>query len=79
MFHGEYESLKAIYATKTVTVPKPITIGTTDDEQHFIVMSHFENMTKLTQKCWGHLGSQLADLHLHNIQQKDSLVPMRFF
>lgn len=78
MFRGEYESLKAIQVTNTVKTPKPIIFGKTGDGQNFIVMSHIKNMTKLSEKNWAKLGSQLADLHLYNTLHNTSLVFMWF-
>lgn len=77
---GEYEGLKAIQETKTVMVPRPIVIGRTSNHvQHFLVMDYL-NLTVLNNVASAELGRKLADLHLHNLQHKRSLVfIIRFF
>lgn len=67
MFHGELEGLKALCKSKAVFVPYPIATGCTNSGQHFIVMEYL-NMTSLNAKCSAELGSQLADMHLFNLQ-----------
>jgi len=71
MFNGELESLKAIYSTKTVAVPYPIVTSCTNGSDNFIVMEYL-NMASLNAKCSAQLGSQLADMHMFNLQ-KDQL------
>lgn len=78
MFQGELESLKAIRDTQTVTVPNPITIGSTlknstKNNQYFIVLKYFK-FTSLNPISSAELGSQLAEMHLSNLRQKSSLV-----
>lgn len=67
MFHGELESLKAIRSTRTVLAPNPIATGFTESGQYFIVMEYL-NMTSLNTTCSAELGSQLADMHMNNLQ-----------
>lgn len=71
MFNGELESLKSIRRTRTVFAPRPIAIGRTDIDRHFLVMEYL-NLTSLDDKQSAKLGSQLADMHLSNILHKDS-------
>lgn len=80
MFQGELESLKALRDSKTVLVPNPIATGgtrkdksSTMNNKHFIVMEYL-NMTALYAECAAELGSQLADLHLSNLREKNSYV-----
>ncbi|KAI1297860.1 Ketosamine-3-kinase [Halotydeus destructor] len=67
---GEYESLKSIMATETTRVPEPMRVVFDPDQENtnrtVLVMEHIE-MTPLT-KYQGELGTQLANLHLHNEQ-----------
>uniref|UniRef100_A0A2S2PX58 Protein-ribulosamine 3-kinase, chloroplastic n=1 Tax=Sipha flava TaxID=143950 RepID=A0A2S2PX58_9HEMI len=72
MFHGEFEGLKAISNTNTVQVPNPIATSCTSSGQQFIVMEYL-NMTSLDAKCSSKLGSQLADMHLFNLQERSSI------
>lgn len=67
MFHGELEGLRVIYDTKTVSAPRPIATGCTNNGCYFIVMEYL-NMTSLNGKCSAELGSQLADMHMFNLQ-----------
>lgn len=79
-FHGEYEGLKAIRDTKTVLAPSPFfTGGTGNKSQHFIAMDYIMNISLLDDEYSALLGSQIADLHLHNLQPNSGLVSMRFF
>lgn len=73
MFNGELEGLKAILSTKTVLAPYPIATGCINQDQHFIVMDYF-NMTLLNSKSSSELGSLLADMHLHNLKEKQQSI-----
>ncbi|XP_060877402.1 ketosamine-3-kinase-like [Metopolophium dirhodum] len=67
MFNGELEGLKAICSTNTISAPCPIATGCTNSGQHFIVMDYWK-MSSLNKKCSSELGSQLADMHMFNLQ-----------
>ncbi|XP_074640145.1 ketosamine-3-kinase-like [Tubulanus polymorphus] len=70
MFDGEYESLKAIAATNSIRVPKPIKVF--DDKKHGTVfVMEYLNMTGLGRQNAGKLGHLLARMHLHNTKIKD--------
>lgn len=76
---GEFESLIAIKETKTIMVPRPLVIGRTNNHvQHFIVMDYM-HLTTLNNKSSSDLGNKLADLHLHNLFPKRSLVTIKRF
>lgn len=77
MFNGELEGLKAILSTKTVLAPHPIATGCINRDQHYIVMDYLD-MTSLNSKCSSELGSLLADMHLHNLQEKQSIKKFGF-
>lgn len=49
--------------------PNPITTGRTKNGQNFILMD-FMNMTVIDAKTAAELGSQLADMHLCNLNEK---------
>lgn len=68
MFHGEFESLKALQKTNSVIVPTPLFAGKADNGQFFIVLSYF-NIAKLKDVNSAELGNQLADLHLFNLHR----------
>lgn len=70
MFRGELEGLKAMHDTKTVLIPHPMAVGSTNSGHHFIVMEYL-NMTSLNGKCSAELGSQLADMHLFNLRGEE--------
>lgn len=73
MFHGELESLKAIISTDTVLAPSPICVGCVKDSQHFIVMEYFD-LELLDVRSSAVLGSQLADMHFHNLQENNPCI-----
>lgn len=64
MFDGEFAGLKAIADTKTVVVPKPITVLDNPDGGACLVMEFLDmkGLRRFSQK----LGEDLATLHLHN-------------
>lgn len=68
MFNGELEGLMAICSTNTISAPYPVTTGCTNSGQHFIVMDYWE-MRSLSKRCTSELGSQLADMHMFNLQE----------
>jgi len=73
MFIGELEGLKAIRSTETVSAPCPIVTSTTNNRNSFIVMEYL-NMTSLKADCSAKLGSQLADMHMSNLQGEQQRV-----
>ncbi|XP_053152186.1 ketosamine-3-kinase-like isoform X3 [Hemicordylus capensis] len=64
MFDGEMASLTAILQTHTVRVPKPIKVVDLPEGGALFVMEHLDmrGLNRHAEK----LGTQLADLHLHN-------------
>lgn len=72
MFRGEFEGLQAISNTKTVSVPCPKATCFINNH-HFIVMEYMD-MTSLNTKCSVDLGSQLADMHMFNFQEKQCII-----
>lgn len=64
MFDGEFAGLKAIADTKTVVVPKPVTVLDNPDGGACLVMEFLDmkGLRRFSQK----LGEDLATLHLHN-------------
>lgn len=75
MFDGEYESLMAILATKTVAAPKPHCVVDNPAGGAVIVMEYLD-MNSLN-KYSGKLGMDLARMHLHNLElenKADALV-----
>ncbi|XP_040568948.1 ketosamine-3-kinase [Lepeophtheirus salmonis] len=66
MFNGELESIKAIEKTGIVRVPRPIKV-LEDLTQAYIVMEFLE-MKSMYSAQFAEFGTQLAKLHLHNIE-----------
>lgn len=54
-------------------VPRPVATGQTKLNSSILV-TEFLNTLSLNNKSWADLGSQLADLHLHNFQGNHSVV-----
>ncbi|NWI68690.1 KT3K kinase, partial [Todus mexicanus] len=71
MFEGEMASLEAILNTQTIKVPKPIKIVDVPGGSTLFVMEHLD-MRGLNRHS-AKLGTQLADLHLHNQQLGEKL------
>ncbi|XP_075375008.1 ketosamine-3-kinase-like isoform X3 [Mycteria americana] len=71
MFEGEMASLEAILKTQTIKVPKPIKVIDLPGGSTLFVMEHLE-MRGLNRHS-AKLGTQLADLHLHNQQLGEKL------
>ncbi|KAM9638516.1 fructosamine-3-kinase isoform 2-T2 [Morphnus guianensis] len=71
MFEGEMASLEAILKTQTIKVPKPIKVIDLPGGNTLFVMEHLE-MRGLNRHS-AKLGTQLADLHLHNQQLGEKL------
>ncbi|KAM4673190.1 ketosamine-3-kinase-like [Amazona ochrocephala] len=71
MFEGEMASLEAILKTQTIKVPKPIKVIDLSGGSTLFVMEHLE-MRGLNRHS-AKLGTQLADLHLHNQQLGEKL------
>merc|ERR1712156_117094 len=72
MLDGEFASLKAIAETNTVKVPKPISVLQNEKGKTMLVMEHLELKHCSNQ---GELGTQLARLHLHNIERGKNCHP----
>lgn len=68
MFEGEYASLKAILATGTIKVPKPLVVVDNPSGGAALVMEHV-SMRSIT-KYSAELGEQLANLHLDNERKR---------
>lgn len=67
MFDGEYESLKRIEATKTIRVPKPITVmHNFDGKENSAIAMEFLDICPLSADCAKTLGVELAKLHDYN-------------
>uniref|UniRef100_A0A914DHF8 protein-ribulosamine 3-kinase n=1 Tax=Acrobeloides nanus TaxID=290746 RepID=A0A914DHF8_9BILA len=64
MFDGEYASLEALYATKTIRVPKPVA-AFDDGQGGAMFASEYIEMSGLSRYA-AELGTQLARLHLYN-------------
>lgn len=71
MFHGEFEGLKAIRDTKTVIAPRPIVMSEVNRSSQYLVVEYI-TLSILDEISSMELGSKLADMHLHNMQQKGS-------
>ncbi|KAM7025513.1 ketosamine-3-kinase-like [Acridotheres tristis] len=71
MFLGEVASLEAILKTRTVRVPKPIKVVELPEDNTVLVMEHLE--MKSLNRHSALLGTQLADLHLHNQQLREKM------
>lgn len=71
MFRGEIEGLIAIRNTKTVRAPRPIAISERNRTHQYFVEEYIP-LSILDESSAKTLGSQLADMHLFNIQQKDA-------
>ncbi|XP_060027673.1 ketosamine-3-kinase isoform X2 [Erinaceus europaeus] len=71
MFEGEMASLSAILKTGTVKVPKPLKVLDAPGGGSMLVMEHLD-MRYLSSHA-AKLGSQLAELHLHNKKLGDAL------
>ncbi|KAI1239667.1 hypothetical protein IHE44_0011091 [Lamprotornis superbus] len=71
MFLGEVASLEAILKTQTVRVPKPIKVVELPGDNTVLVMEHLE--MKSLNRHSALLGTQLADLHLHNQQLREKM------
>ncbi|XP_014809529.1 PREDICTED: ketosamine-3-kinase-like isoform X2 [Calidris pugnax] len=71
MFEGEMASLEALLKTQTIKVPKPIKVIDLPGGNTLFVMEHLE-MRGLNRHS-AKLGTQLADLHLHNQQLGEKL------
>ncbi|XP_039292804.1 ketosamine-3-kinase [Nilaparvata lugens] len=73
MFDGELEGLKAIAATRTVTVPEPVVVLDNPDGGACIVMEYLE--MKGLRRYHQRLGEELAKLHLYNEQLRNKPPP----
>lgn len=68
---GEYNSLKAIQATNQINVPDAFHI-VREPDQVALLMSYID--MKSLNKQQGHLGENLAKLHLHNQQLNEQQI-----
>ncbi|PSN35296.1 Fructosamine-3-kinase [Blattella germanica] len=66
MFDGELDSLKAIAATNTVTVPKPLYVLDNPDGGAALVLEYMDlkGLTRYSRQ----LGEEMAKMHLHNAE-----------
>nr|CAD7429255.1 unnamed protein product [Timema monikensis] len=66
LFDGEFASLKALLATRTVRVPEPITVLDNPAGGALLVMEYLDmrRVTRFSRQ----LAESLARLHLHNVQ-----------
>ncbi|NWH92826.1 KT3K kinase, partial [Aegithalos caudatus] len=71
MFLGEMASLETILKTQTARVPKPIKVVELPGDNTVLVMEHLE--MKSLKRHSVLLGTQLADLHLHNQQLRGKM------
>ncbi|KAF2345709.1 Fructosamine/Ketosamine-3-kinase, partial [Trinorchestia longiramus] len=72
MFKGELESLRALHQTKTVRVPKPYLLVSDEESRDGTVVLVMEALDMKGGSATALLGSQLADLHLHNMKLRDA-------
>jgi len=65
MFDGESDSLKAIAATHTVHVPKPLHVLDNPEGGAVLVLEYLDmkGLTRYSRQ----LGEELARMHLHNV------------
>ena len=68
MFNGEYESLTAIEATNTIRVPSPVKSFSDTPLGYVLVMEFLE--LKSLHGASEKLGTKLAELHKHNMENK---------
>ncbi|XP_068678289.1 ketosamine-3-kinase-like [Montipora foliosa] len=68
MFDGELLSLETIYKTNTVRVPKPIKVLDNPSGKETIFVQEYLDMKGL-RKYQAQLGTELARLHLNNIEK----------
>ncbi|NXF26185.1 KT3K kinase, partial [Rhodinocichla rosea] len=71
MFEGEMASLEAILKTKTIKVPKPMKVIDLSGGITAFVMEHLDMRSLIRHSA--PLGTQLADLHLHNQQLREKM------
>lgn len=67
MFAAEALGLKQMYATKTITVPKPIGWGTVDDYSYIVLQ--WLDLASGSNQSWTEMGQQLAAMHRRGISQ----------
>jgi fructosamine-3-kinase len=67
MFAAEALGLKQIYATKTITVPKPICCGTVDNYSYIVL--EWLDLASGNNQSWTAMGQQLATMHQTGIGQ----------
>ncbi|AFY93984.1 fructosamine kinase family protein [Chamaesiphon minutus] len=69
MFAAEARGLIEIAATATIKVPIPICWGTSGDRS-YLVLEYLELTNKVNEQSWHELGSNLAKLHRHQINDR---------
>jgi fructosamine-3-kinase len=69
MFVAEAKGLLEIAATATIKVPIPICWGTSG-ERSYLVLEYLDLTTRVNDRNWSELGSDLAKLHRHQINRK---------
>ena len=65
MFAAEALGLKQMYATKTITVPKPICWGTAGNSSYIVL--EWLNLASGSNESWSEMGRQLAAMHRKGI------------
>ena len=61
MFVAEAVGLKQMYATNTITIPKPICWGTVENSSYIVLQ--WLNLAGGSNKSWTEMGRQLAAMH----------------
>ena len=67
MFDGEFESLRALKATKTVKTPKPLVVVDDPQGKGAAFAMEYLSMNRLNSHS-ALLGDLLAEMHLHNFR-----------
>jgi fructosamine-3-kinase len=62
MFEAEYDALKALHASQTVSVPQPLGCGIASGHA-YIVMEWLDLAGKGSERAWQRMGEQLAAMH----------------
>ena len=68
MFAAEALGLKQMYATQTITVPKPICWGTADNSSYIVL--EWLNLGGGNSQSWTQMGRQLAAMHHRGIEKR---------
>jgi fructosamine-3-kinase len=67
MFAAEALGLEQMYATKTITVPKPISWGIVDNSSYIVLQ--WLDLASGNNQNWTEMGQQLAAMHRRGINQ----------